>query len=80
MKTMTLREIHKLGVAYEKYERNPRRVGLSLQISRNSFSSVVVEVFLFAAGVAVVFEHCEADCEHCESILHVHLWFMSYLR
>ena len=27
MKTMMLRKIHKLGVAYEKYERNPRRVG-----------------------------------------------------
>ena len=24
---MMLRKIHKLGVAYEKYERNPRRVG-----------------------------------------------------
>ena len=56
MKTMLLRKIHKLGVAYEKYEKELLLFRGSPRIS-------------FADGVAGVFEHCEVDCEYCEAIL-----------
>ena len=70
MNTVLLKKIHKLGVAYKEYNRNPRRVGkmlvtqlwscsaiaISRQGIRNSFSSTEVHAFLcFSVSLLVFF-------------------------